>query len=140
MEIQYKDQRTRTLLRKKSKFLSAPKHTLHLWNDLDVCISVLQASENMQDFHVKDSQLKRKGKPSFRPEILRGELVGKISIRLNKEARLVFEPLKSTDIYREDGSVAWENIVGIRILAITPNHDYGWIKKELIQNGKDSLL
>ena len=129
MEMLYKDKRTQTLLHKQSAFLKVPKHTLALWNDLKACMSVLEASQNMQEFMVRASQLKRKRKPSVRPKILdRGERAGQISIRLNEKDRLMFEPLDDTDIYREDKSVAWENITGIRILGIIPDHDFDGTK------------
>lgn len=129
MEIQYKDKATQTLLHKKSVFLKAPKHTPALWNDLKTCMSVLEASKNMQEFTVSASQLRRKRKPSVRPKILEGERAGQISIRLNEKARLIFEPLNDTDIYREDESEAWESITGIRILEILPDHDFDGTKR-----------
>ena len=129
MEIQYNDKETQKLLHKKSAFLKAPKHTQALWKDLKTCMSVLEASKNMQGFTVSASQLKRKGKPSVRPKILEGERAGQISIRLNEKARLIFEPLNATDIYREDESVDWESITGIRILEILPDHDFDGTKR-----------
>ena len=129
MEIQYKDKATQTLLHKKSGFLKVPKHTPALWNDLKTCMSVLEASKNMQEFTVSASQLRRKRKPSVRPKILEGERAGQISIRLNEKARLIFEPLNDTDIYREDESEAWESITGIRILEILPDHDFDGTKR-----------
>ena len=129
MEIQYKDKTTQTLLRKESVFCKDPKHTLDLWKDLKTCMSVLAASKNMQKFIDRASQLKRKRKPSFRPKPLKKELAGQISIRLNKEARLIFEPLNPTDIYREGKSVDWEKITGIRILEILPDHDFDGTKR-----------
>ena len=128
MEIQYTDRTTQTLLHKKSAFLKAPKHTLALWNDLKACMSVLEASRNMQEFMVRASQLTRRRKPSFRPEPLKRERVGQISIRLNKEARLIFEPLTPTDIYREGERVTWEKITGIWILELLPDHDFDGTK------------
>ncbi len=57
-----------------------------------------------------------------RCEELSGNLKGRLSLRLDKRMRMVFEPAGAEDIRKPDGGLDWRKVTAVRIVSIEDYH------------------